>query len=457
MTLSLLATGTIRRSVSLFLSDISCDGLYMDTSTSPFLQGENEEREVIILLSDMVNYSGRTEKMSLSEIRNYMYGYHLKVREIIRAKSEESRCVFEPSAGDGTVAIYGCTSPQDKKELAREVVDTAIRLSEAMAAGELPTTRIGLFSGRMVEAILDNQILRFTPAFAAARRLENLCNYFQCSFLLGKELALLQDSYRNNIVKIGKVTPRNFSHVVEIFTVYKPGIHGCPATTSEEQLQQFIRIKNEAVDLFYGDKQQNIKPDFKNAKKKLVEADIFFTSLTGTTDIATRKLLQYIDENPRPSDSFISKGMRIRLERSFSPDIRSLNLAQSMIHSLDPQLHDDMEKIQEKEKDFELLWFNSGDTILAKGDQPDGIYFIVTGSVRVEDPAVGHITRLDAGELFGEAAYFTRERLRTASIIAEQDVVLRRMTGEELQNLLKIKKIFRAITQKRQEALPGLL
>ncbi len=428
----------------------------MHNNKFPFVQGDNEERDVIILLSDMVNYSGQTENMSLSEIRNYMYGYHLKVREIIKA-SRERRCTFEPSAGDGTVAIYGCATPRDKKELAREVVNTAIRLAEAMVAKELPPTRIGLFSGKMVEAILDSQILRFTPAFAAARRLENLCNYFQCSFLMGKELASLQDIYKNNIVKIGRITPRNFTHAVEIFTVYRPGIHGCPAEIDEEQLQQFIRIKNEAVNLFYGDRENEIKPDFKNAKKRLVEANSFFRNLTGTTDVATTKLLEYIEENPRPSDSFISRGMRIKLERSFSPDIRSLNLAQSMIHSLDPQLHDDMEKIQKKEKEFELLWFNAGETIMAKGDRPDGIYFIVTGSVRVEDPAAAHITRLDAGELFGEAAYFTKEQLRTASIIAEQDVVLRRMTGEELQNLLKIKKMFKAITQRRQKDLSGLL
>ncbi len=421
-------------------------------NNSPFLSSENEEREVIILLSDMVNYSGYTGEMSLSEIRNHMYSYHLKIREIILA-NQEQRCTFEPSAGDGTVAIYGCATIEDKKELAKEVVATAIRLSKAMVANKLPATRIGLFSGKMVEAILDNQILRFTPAFAAARRLENLCTYFHCSFLMGKELADLQDNYRNNVVKIGKMTPRNFTRPIEVFTVYLPGIHHCPADINQQQLREFITAKNRAVDLFYGNKKEGIKPNFKLAKEELTTANLFFQELTGNPDIATLKLLEYIEENPRPSATFIDKGMRIKLERSISSDMRSLNLAQNVLNSLDPQLYDDIETVQKKEKEFELLWFSTGDTILAKGDQPDGIYFIVTGSVQVEDPEKGCIARLKSGELFGEAAYFTREKLRTASIIAEQDVVLRRMTGEELQKLLKIKKIFKAIKQRRQEAM----
>ncbi len=285
------------------------------------LPDNSKERDVVILLSDMINYSGRTGEMSLTQIRDFMYAYHIKIRNIIRG-DKETQCTFEPNAGDGTVAIYDCATMQEKKENTEKAIATAIRLSKAMVAGQIPPTRIGLFSGKMIQATLDNQILRFTPAFAAARRLENLCNYFQCCFLMGKEPASLADSYRTNIVKIGKITPRNFTRPIEIFTIYKPGILYCPTTVDQEKLQEFITIKNSAVDLFHGDSQQGIKPDFQQAKEKLLEANALFTQLCGKADTATGRLLEYIAQNPCPSDNFIEKGIRIRQQRSFFSDIQ---------------------------------------------------------------------------------------------------------------------------------------
>lgn len=424
----------------------------MQEHVFPFFPQKNEEREAVLLLSDMVNYSGKVGGMPLPEIRNYMYNYHLKIREIIE-KDGRKRHTFEPTAGDGTVVIYGCSTLEEKSELAELAVDTAIRIGKAIVMGELPATRIGLFSGKMIEAILDSHVLRFTLAFAAARRLEKLCDYFQTSFLMGKEIAQMQNRYKDNIVSIGKITPRHFTHPIHIFTVYAPGIHNCPFNVDEEQLRQFIRAKNDAVNCFCGNELEGKRPDFKLAREKLVQADKLFQQLSGMVDIATRRLLEYIDENPLPTPDFIAKGMRITLQRNIYPDIRNPDLTQTLLKSLNQQLYNNIVKLQEREREFDVLWYNAGDVIFRKGEQPDGIYFIATGSVRVEDPDNGQLAILKAGELFGEAAYFTEKKLRTATIIAEQDIVLRRMNGEELEMFPEIQNLFCEIANKRQKTL----
>ena len=409
----------------------------------------SEEREAIILLSDMVNYSGKVGGMQLSEIRTYMCDYHIKIRELI-AKGEKRRHIFEPTAGDGTVAIYGCHSPQDKAELANIAVDAAIRISKATAQGELPATRIGLYSGPMIEAILDNHVLRFTLAFAAARRLEKLCDYFQTSFLMGKEIAQLQYQRLGNIVRIGRVTLRHFDYPIHIYTIYEPGIHNCPASVDVGKLKQFIRIKNEAVKEFCGDNRTEYhKPDFRLVRERLLEADSLFQKLSGTSDIATRRLLEYIDENPLPSSSFITNGMRINLERKICPDQKKTTLHQTLIKSLSSRLFNTISTLQDRKEEFDLSWYTAGEVIFKKGDKPDGIYFIVTGSVRVEDPDTGELAVIKAGELFFFFSYFFEPTARTATIIAEEDLVVRKINETELEYFPDLKNLFKKIAHKR--------
>ena len=59
----------------------------------------------------------------------------------------------------------------------------------------------------------------------------------------------------------------------------------------------------------------------------------------------------------------------------------------------------------------------AGAYVFQKGDAPDRIYYLSSGRVRLEEIDVP----LDAGELFGEIAFFTEAHERTLSARAETD------------------------------------
>ncbi len=75
--------------------------------------------------------------------------------------------------------------------------------------------------------------------------------------------------------------------------------------------------------------------------------------------------------------------------------------------------------------------FASGTTIFRKGDHADELFFILAG--RVELPEIG--VPLETGTLFGEIAFFSPDRLRTYTAVAEEDVTLLSLGGEALISL----------------------
>lgn len=59
------------------------------------------------------------------------------------------------------------------------------------------------------------------------------------------------------------------------------------------------------------------------------------------------------------------------------------------------------------------VWFKDGDYIFRKGDAPDHLYILGSGSVLLEEIGVA----LDSEEIFGEIAFFTDTRARTLSAL----------------------------------------
>jgi CRP/FNR family transcriptional regulator, cyclic AMP receptor protein len=74
--------------------------------------------------------------------------------------------------------------------------------------------------------------------------------------------------------------------------------------------------------------------------------------------------------------------------------------------------------------DFDVRWiaqllpvrrFADGTTLFAKGDAPDNLYYLVSGRVRL--PEIG--LTLEAGEVFGEIAFFSDARERTLTALCD--------------------------------------
>lgn len=407
------------------------------------------EKEVIILLSDMVGYSIRANNMSPSEIQSFMLEYHSKLKKIVSEVCGDEHKI-EPSAGDGAVAIFNIQSSNERISICNMALNTALAMIHAMEDGNIPKTRIGLFNGLILEAVMDGKTMRFGSSFTVASRLEELCSYFGTSLLMGREVARLQTEHRDYLISIGKITPKNFTHPIHIFSVYRPGVHNCPVDIDYNGLKKFIRMKNEAVELFCGNHLENIRPNFPLAKEKLQYAQDSFFQLTGVSDLATDRLLQYIKKNPCPEDDFENVGMKIWPSETVTSEVLLPSLSGALLKSVNHELFEALIEKTDWEEKFNLIWVNRGEHVFELGDVPDGIYFVAKGTAKVYDRLKRNIETLNPGDIFGEVAYFSPNVQRTATVTATTDLVLRRVSGKDLNELPVIRSILNKIAKKRR-------
>jgi len=413
------------------------------------------EKEVVILLSDMIGYSRKTTDMRPAAIRDFMLEYHMNLKKIVRSVCGENQRI-ESSAGDGAVAIFERTPGDGRDKMCGLALSVALEMVYAMEKGTIPQTRIGLFSGHIIETVLDGKTMRFGATFSVASRLEELCDHFGIRILMDREMAFWQTEHAKYLTGIGKVTPKNFSHPVHIFSVYKPGIHQCPEGVEKKELLRFIKMKNQAVELFCGDIRGNILPDFPLARQKLFEAQDLFVKITGKRDLPTERVLEYIGNNPRPEKDFRQVGMKIWKLTSEVLGSRLLNLSSALFEAMDHEFFQALVVDTEWERKFKLVWRKKDERIIQFQDTPDGIYFIDDGSVNVFDRKDRLVKTLTAGDIFGEMAYFPKRTLRSASVVAASDLVLRRISGEDLRTLPVIQKIFEKIASKRKQKIRSL-
>jgi CRP/FNR family transcriptional regulator, cyclic AMP receptor protein len=59
--------------------------------------------------------------------------------------------------------------------------------------------------------------------------------------------------------------------------------------------------------------------------------------------------------------------------------------------------------------------FADGAVLFRKGDRPDNLYYLVSGRIRLAETGVA----LDAGEIFGEIAFFSDARERTLTAVCD--------------------------------------
>jgi class 3 adenylate cyclase/CRP-like cAMP-binding protein len=414
------------------------------------------EREVVILMTDMVQYSQKSSGMTPEEIRDFLIGYHGVINGLVY-RQESFPLEIEPSAGDGCLVIFDKRPGEDRSGVCTRALQAALRMAEAVAEGSLEPTRMGLLLGPITEAQLGARMAKFGSSFAVANRLEELCGHFGTNMLMDREVARYQKGFEDYLVTIAKVSLTSVLHPMNIFTLYKPGIQNCPREVDEAELQKFIRMKNEAMEFFSGNLLIGLEPDFPRVREELFAAQNYFKELTGREDIGTERILEYIRETPFPADDFDQRGMKLMEKSRDSLGKRLFHLSKELLRAMDSSFYHALVVDTRWERYFKLEWCKKGATIIKIGSVPDGIYYLDSGMTVAFNGKGELLTTMEAGTIFGEMAYFGREKKRTATVVAKTDVVLRRISTEDFKKFPVIIKIFERIaTARRQEIAENL-
>ncbi|MGB3210669.1 MAG: cyclic nucleotide-binding domain-containing protein [Desulforhopalus sp.] len=424
----------------------------MSRNGSEYIVKNGPEREVVILMTDMVQYSQISSGMTPEEIRDFLIEYHSTINGLIDWE-DNFPLEIEPSAGDGSLIIFDKRPGEDRGGICTRALQVALRLAEAIADGRLAPTRMGIFLGRITEALLGTRMAKFGSSFAVANRLEELCGYFGTNLLMDREVARYQKGFETYLVTIAKVSLTSVLHPMNIFTLYKPGIQNCPEDMGEEALQKFIGMKNAAMEFFSGNLLLGVEPDFPRVREELLVAQKYFKELTGREDVGTERILEYIRETPFPAVDFDQMGMRLMEKSRDSLGERLFHLSKELLRAMNSSFYHALVVDTEWERYFKLEWGKKGDTIIQIDSAPDGIYYLDIGTAVAYNRNGELLTTMEAGTIFGEMAYFGKEQKRTATVIAKTDVVLRRISTGDFKKLPVIIEIFERIAKARQQEI----
>jgi class 3 adenylate cyclase len=415
------------------------------------MQRNGQEREVVILMADMVQYSQISSGMTPSEIRDFLVNYHDRIHEII--DSEENYPLdSEPSAGDGSLMIFDKREGEDRAGVCTRALHAALQMAEAIQEGSLAPTRMGILLGEITEAQIGSKMAKFGASFAVANRLEELCGYFGTTLLMDREVARYQQGFEKDIVNIAKVSLTSVLHPMNIFTIYKPGIH-CALDIDPEKLHKFISMKNSAMEFFTGNLLLAIRPNFPLVRDDLLKAQSYFIEITGRKDIGIERILEYIRETPFPASDFDCCGMKLMEKKRDSLGERLFHLSKELLKAMDPDFYYALVVDTGWEQFFKLEWKKAGEVIVEINSVPDGIYYIDSGTAETFNVRNELLSTMDAGMIFGEMAYFGKEKKRTATVRAKTDIVLRKISTRDFENLPIIIKIFERIAIARRQEI----
>jgi class 3 adenylate cyclase/CRP-like cAMP-binding protein len=416
-------------------------------------QDNQADREVVILMTDMVQYARQSSGMCPEEIRDFLIGYHGRINELVH-QPESEPLQIEPSAGDGSLVIFDKRPGEtDPCGVCSRAVSTAVRLAEAIAEGQLAPTRMGILLGRIIEARLGSRVAKFGASFAVANRLEELCGYFGTDLLLDREVARYQRRFEESLVTVAKISLTSVQHPMNIFTLYMPGINGIPADIDGKALGRFIQMKNQALEFFTGNLLEHINPDFPRVREELLAAQRDFRALVGRDDVGIERILEYIRETPHPSEDFKLRGMQLLEKKRDSLGERLFHLSKQLLRALNPDYYHALVVDTGWEKYFKLEWRKQGEVIIRIGSLPDGIYYLDSGTAETLNADGELLSTMESGTIFGEMAYFGTAQRRTATVRAKSDVVLRRIATEDFKKLPVIQDIFKRIALARKEEL----
>lgn len=409
-----------------------------------------EERQVVILMTDMVHYANISAEMVPSEICAFLSLYHNNIRTIIDDEAFQPMEI-EPTGGDGSIITFDKRPGETLSGVCTRALLAAMRLASAICESRLVPTRMGLMLGHIVESKIGEKTVKCGSCFAVANRLEELSGYFGTHFLMDREIARHQQGFDDYVVNIGKVSLTSVPHPLNLFTVYAPGSPSVPEDVDTEKLKEMIRCKNEAMDFFSGNILEDILPDFPRVREALLESQAMFKELTGHVDQATGRILEYIREMPCPAATFKSNGMELLEKKRDSFGERLFHLSKELLRAINPDFFEALVEDTTWERYFKLEWFHEGDTIIEIGAEADGIYYIDHGRACTYNAEGELLSTMTNGAVFGEMAYFGNEKKRTATVLADTEVVVRRITTEDFEKLPVIIKIFETIAENRKK------
>lgn len=409
---------------------------------------DGEEQEVVIMMTDMVGYSHRSVSMAPLEISTFLIEYQTVIQKIL-SEDTELPGEMEPSAGDGCVVIFRKLPGEDISNVCNRAIVTAMKMSKSIEDGILLPTRIGLLAGNIVEVQVGESTNKFGVSFSVANRLEELCGYFGCNFLIDRDIAKKQTVYKDNIVSIGKVSVSSMLHPVNLYTIYKKGVHNWPDNISSESLQKFIELKNSAMRYFGGNRNIGRKPYFPHVREKLLQAQRYYTDATGKTDRATDQVLQYISENPEPDDDFNIFGMRMMEKKRDVYGERISRMSAGILKAFNEPIYHALIEEVSWEYHFKLEWHDKDAVIIEIGSPADGVYYLESGYLDILDGQGNFIRQMGPGTVFGEVAYSVETKKRTATVLANTDVVIRKISIDKLRQFPELRDIFRDIAKVR--------
>ena len=408
------------------------------------------QRQVVIIVTDMAQYSFKTATLSPIQIRDFLIQYHGDIHDIVDI-AESHPLDIESLAGDGNLIVFDGYPGEAVSQMCNRAIAVAIRISRAIEQGCLPETRMGILLGDIIEARIGNKRSKFSARFSVANRLEELCGYFGCHFLMGRDVAKEQTLYDDYLVTIGKVSLSSIYHPMNIYTLYKGGVQNWPLDLSDEDLFTFIKLKNDAMELFSGNSLVGILPDFPLVRERLLDAQKFYIEKVGVEDRAIAQILKYISEKPKPNSDFNTHGMKMLEKKRDALGERILHMSCGFLRALDADLYNTLIEDTGWEVSFKLEWREKDDIIVKIGDLADGVYYIDSGAVRVLNVDGKVLAILGEGSVFGEVAYLHGEMKRTATVVADTNVVLRKISTADLNKYPSIKNIFEKIAQKKKK------
>lgn len=409
---------------------------------------EGREREAVILMSDMVGYSRKTALMRPLEVCDYATRYHNTMISIVDVP-EFQPVDIEILAGDGAICVFDKREGEGREDVCIRALRAALALSKAINEGRWAPTRMGLFLGDLVEARIGNKIMKFGASFSVATRLEELCDFFGTTLLMDYDVAMNQNTEAGYLVSVGRVSLKSFARPLQVFTIYKPGLHNIPDDVDFDELLEFNERKNKAMVHFSGISNDTAVPNFPKVRAELAEAQKLFRKITGKDDKSIERILEYIRENPMPEEGFIDSGMRLADKKRSTLGSRIFHLSSELLKAMNQEFYHALVVDTSWENQFHLEWRKKGDIIITINDEPDGVYFIDSGEVSTINEDGEEIAVLKAGTIFGEIAYFTGAGRRTATVQARTDVVMRKISGEDLKALPVIMSIFEQIANTR--------